>query len=352
MPLSMHDRLRQQVPEIRVTKFLIAANLLVFVAMLFSGAGLWHSQNGVQLAWGRISGRQRRMASGGGWGARCSCISACCIWASTCGRCGTAGSGWSACSATRASWRSTSARAWPGNLASIVFRRARGVGRGFGAIFGVYGALLAPVAAPARIHRQEFRWLFGAVLVFSALTIAFGLAVPGIDNAAHMGGLAAGLLLGLALVPRPGGAARRAATVDAAGRGGRGPAVLPLPRPDTTGRTAGGPARDRDFLREDAAIIANWKPPAGSQGAQRPELRQLASPHRAGRERPLPAQLRGTLRTAGRPACRRRRPSSSSGVCGTPARCVAGDGGGLRERDPRKIGEALREAREAGRKRE
>src|SRR5471030_1739870 len=49
---SLHDLLRQRVPRVRVSQFLMGVNLAVFMAMLASGAGLWHSSNGIQLAWG------------------------------------------------------------------------------------------------------------------------------------------------------------------------------------------------------------------------------------------------------------------------------------------------------------
>ena len=35
-----------------MTKLLVGINLLVFLGTLISGAGLWHSSNSVQLAWG------------------------------------------------------------------------------------------------------------------------------------------------------------------------------------------------------------------------------------------------------------------------------------------------------------
>src|SRR5437868_7997878 len=50
--LSLQDLLYQRTPHVPVTVVLVAVNLLVFVAMLASGAGLWHSSNSVQLAWG------------------------------------------------------------------------------------------------------------------------------------------------------------------------------------------------------------------------------------------------------------------------------------------------------------
>ena len=40
------------------------------------------------------------------------------------------------------------------------------------------------------------------LLVLAAINLVYGLATPGIDNWAHMGGFAAGFVLGLALAPR------------------------------------------------------------------------------------------------------------------------------------------------------
>ena len=69
-----------------------------------------------------------------------------------------------------------------------------------GAVFGIYGALLVCLWRERRqVHPVEFRWLFGGAAVFSAATLGLGLLVPGIDNAAHIGGLITGALIGMAL---------------------------------------------------------------------------------------------------------------------------------------------------------
>jgi rhomboid protease GluP len=52
------------------------------------------------------------------------------------------------------------------------------------------------------VEPEEFRWLFGGATVFSLLMLGVGFVVPGIDNAAHGGGLLAGALFGCLLARR------------------------------------------------------------------------------------------------------------------------------------------------------
>jgi membrane associated rhomboid family serine protease/Flp pilus assembly protein TadD len=89
-----------------------------------------------------------------------------------------------------------------GSLASL-FRNPLVVGAGAsGAIFGLVGALISalylgklpfPEVARKRLLRN--------LLVVVAVNLYLGHAFPGIDNAAHMGGLVMGLGLGAALAP-------------------------------------------------------------------------------------------------------------------------------------------------------
>jgi hypothetical protein len=95
------------------------------------------------------------------------------------------------------------ASAAAGSTASFVFGGDVPSVGASGAIFGLFGILLTA----ARIHHPVDRQSRGIVnqLVFLILVnIAFGFASSGsIDNAAHLGGLAAGLWLG-ALIPPTG----------------------------------------------------------------------------------------------------------------------------------------------------
>ncbi|MGH6830409.1 MAG: rhomboid family intramembrane serine protease, partial [Methylocella sp.] len=55
-PLNITNLMRGGLARAPVAGALIAANLIVFAAMLARGAGLWHSPNDVQLAWGASFG--------------------------------------------------------------------------------------------------------------------------------------------------------------------------------------------------------------------------------------------------------------------------------------------------------
>lgn len=93
-----------------------------------------------------------------------------------------------------------------------------------GALFGVLGGLLAFTLRRGRewLMPSEARRLLRNLLLVIAVNVALGLTVPGIDNAAHMGGLAGGLVSGVfvSLPLTPAGFAarpRRAAAVGLVG---------------------------------------------------------------------------------------------------------------------------------------
>jgi membrane associated rhomboid family serine protease len=86
-----------------------------------------------------------------------------------------------------------------GSIASFVFGGdAPSVGAS-GAIFGLFGLLLTAGRLHHPVDRQS-RALVGQLGMLIVINLLFGAVVPGIDNAAHLGGLVAGLWLG-ALIP-------------------------------------------------------------------------------------------------------------------------------------------------------
>jgi rhomboid protease GluP len=69
-----------------------------------------------------------------------------------------------------------------------------------GAIFGLFGLLLAANRVHQPVDRQG-RYLIRQLGGLIVINILFGFAIQGIDNAAHLGGLATGLWLGALLAP-------------------------------------------------------------------------------------------------------------------------------------------------------
>lgn len=202
---SLLDHLHRRQPRIPVTILLIGANLLIFLLMLGAGAEFWHGgQNGIQLAWGANFGPATQ---DGQWWRLGSAMFlhfgllhlGMNMWAL-----------WDAGQWVERAFGSPRFAALyigsglAGNLLSLVSLGNQAVSGGAsGAIFGIYGALLVFLwrerqALPA----GEFRWLFRAASLFTVVSIAFGLLVPGIDNSAHIGGLIGGVLLA-GLLGRP-----------------------------------------------------------------------------------------------------------------------------------------------------
>lgn len=264
--LSLHDLLYQRTPRIPVTAFLVAANLFVFAAMLINGAGLWHSSNSIQLAWGANFGPATQ---DGEW------------W-----RLGTAMflhfgvihltlNMWALWDAGQLVERMYGhlrfaaiyfASGLSGNLLSLVVHKGLTVSGGAsGAIFGIYGALLIFVWRERQnLHPHEFRWFFWGAAGFAAVSLMLGFLITGIDNAAHIGGFLTGILGGV-IFARPLVGAQSVPRLARALSAGlltlstvilvRGiPAPAYLWSQELLAREEIG-----QFLREDAAISQAWE---------------------------------------------------------------------------------------------
>ncbi len=192
-----HKVLKLRTPRVWVTQSLIAANVLVFLAMLIGGAGFWHSPNAVQLAWGANfapatqDGEWWRLASAMflHFGLVHLVFN---IWAL-----------WDAGQLVERMYGHLRfagiylISGLTGNLVSLVMQGNFAVSGGAsGAIFGIYGALLTFLwYERTAIDSYEFRWLFGGAAAFAFATIVLGFTIPGIDNSAHIGGFIAGILM-------------------------------------------------------------------------------------------------------------------------------------------------------------
>lgn len=88
-----------------------------------------------------------------------------------------------------------------GSLASIAWLPSNVSAGASGAIFGILGAHLAFLAhRDSRIPPQIFRAHWFSTLLFVLFNLIQGIVSPGIDNAAHVGGLLGGFVLGWILV--------------------------------------------------------------------------------------------------------------------------------------------------------
>lgn len=91
-----------------------------------------------------------------------------------------------------------------GSTASFVFGGdAPSVGAS-GGVFGMFGVLISARAAHAPLLDRRSRALMSQLVPIVLINLAFGFFAGGIDNAAHIGGLVAGLWLGWLLMPAAG----------------------------------------------------------------------------------------------------------------------------------------------------
>jgi len=90
-----------------------------------------------------------------------------------------------------------------GSMASYLFNPGPLSVGASGAIFGLLGALAARVfTARSMLGREATKMQFGQIGSMIAINLVFGFTVDGIDNAAHIGGLLVGALVGLVLAPQ------------------------------------------------------------------------------------------------------------------------------------------------------
>ena len=264
--LTVSDLMRGGRQRTPVTAALLVGNLAVFVAMLGHGAALWHTPNDVQLAWGANFGPATR--DGEWWRLGTAMFVhfgivhlAINMWAL-----------WDSCRFVERLYGHGrflviyGAGGMAGSLFSLLAHGDNAVSGGAsGAIFSAYGALLVWLWRERRqIQPVEFRWLFGGAAAFAAVTIVMGLLIQGIDNAAHLGGLACGALAGRALArplsaqsPAP-GAGRWVAAIAFVGVVIAVVAVLPAPayrwQEEQKART-----EIREFLADERRIAERWR---------------------------------------------------------------------------------------------
>ena len=187
--------------QVPVTLVLIGINLTVFVLMLFAGASLWQGDSRIQLAWGASFGPATQ--DGQWWR----------LFTAMFLHFGIAHLGlnmWALWDVGRlverllGRWQFALlflGSATAANLLSLAVNGGNAICAGAsGGVFSLYGALLVFLwRERGQVDPAEFRWLLLAAGGFTAVSLAMGFLISGIDNAAHVGGLICGALLTPAL---------------------------------------------------------------------------------------------------------------------------------------------------------
>lgn len=338
-----------------VTLALIVANVLVFVAMLLHGAGLWHTATTVPLQWGANFGPATQ---DGQWWRLGSALFL---------HFGILHLGlnmWALWDVGRlieqlfGRWRFITlylGSGIVGNLLSLAWQGNQAVSGGAsGAIFSLYGALLVFLLRErAQVDRGDFRWLFGASSIFIVLALVMGQLVPGIDNAAHLGGLLAGALFALVLArrwrhdsPQPQALRAAGAIVLMAAVAGL---LTHLPAPSYRfGEELRAREAINQFLDQDRRITQQWETLLDTRGRQPLTFDQLAgriddkvtAPYQQSFE-----QLANLHLDAAAPSAHALEVLRAYAALRTDASQALAEG--LRDRDPVKIRKALESARQA-----
>jgi membrane associated rhomboid family serine protease len=186
--------------EMPVTTAIIGVNVLVYLAMVFSGVSAMEPTIPDLLKWGALSGKSTLISQP--WRILTSnylhigllhiALNMWCLWNL-------------GALAERIFDRWTYFLTYTvcglsGSILSLWFHPI-GVGAGAsGAIFGMAGALISALyLGHLPVHPQALKSTLKSLLSFAGYNLFFGTVVPGIDNSAHIGGLVSGLILGAVL---------------------------------------------------------------------------------------------------------------------------------------------------------
>jgi len=196
---SIYDQLKSRQPKIQLTYVLIAVNVIVFAVMLTQGAGFWHTSNAVPLAWGANFAPATQDGQWWRIGAAMFIHFGIIHISLNCFALWDVGQMVERMYGPLRLLGIYIIAGLFGNILSLDIQGNSAVSGGAsGAIFGLYGALLIFLWRERDyLNPREFKWLFGGVVIFSILTIGLGFIIPGIDNAAHIGGFVAGLIGGV-----------------------------------------------------------------------------------------------------------------------------------------------------------
>lgn len=193
-------RLRQVTPVAWVTPTLVAINVVVFVLMAVAGAGVIEPVPTVHIAWGSNFGAY---TIGGEWWRLFTCMFlhfgvihiALNMWAL-----------WDLGKVAERLYGSFVFLALyllagiGASITSLLWHPDVNSAGASGAIFGILGALLAYMLDKRNgVPLSVMRTHRNAAAVFGAYSLFYGASHAGVDNAAHIGGLISGMILGFAL---------------------------------------------------------------------------------------------------------------------------------------------------------
>jgi rhomboid protease GluP len=207
---------RRQSSSMAVTQAIFGINVAVFVVMLLSGVSMLSNPSGQDLVrWGANFGP---LTVGGQWWRLLSCVfihggllhiafNMWCLW--DLGRLAESVYGhWTFAAVYFLSGLSAS-------LASVIWNPVILSVGASGAIFGIAGALIASFyLGEFSLPRAAMSGMLRSVVMFVGYNLFFGAVIARTDNAAHIGGLLMGLLLGALIAkvaPQPDAVGRRIA---------------------------------------------------------------------------------------------------------------------------------------------
>ena len=210
--VDFHARLNRFSPRAPVTPVIVAANVVIFIAMCVAGVGIFQPDGRAVIQWGSNFGP---MTMNGQWWSLLTSMFlhfgvihlALNMWALyQNGR---------TIERLYGSFRFALLYVFAGlagSMASLLWNPLVNSAGASGAIFGVFGGLLAfMIDSRSGVPASMMKEVRNSTLVFTIYSLFYGFAHAGIDNAAHIGGLVGGFLMGLLLV-RPLDEASRART--------------------------------------------------------------------------------------------------------------------------------------------
>lgn len=201
--VAFDERMLSRTPNVPVTVALVLLNLVVFVATVSDGAGLLSSTGTTEIRWGSNFGP---FTSDGEWWR---------LLTSTFIHFGIAHlffNVWFLTATGPLVERLYGSVTFlflycicgvASSLAGLAWHPSLNSGGASGSIFALYGALLAVLIRPdSSIPRSVVRPLRNSALAFTIYALAAGFLLPGVDIAAHFGGLGAGFILGAVFARR------------------------------------------------------------------------------------------------------------------------------------------------------